>query len=54
MISHRPAVIRLAVPGNEATTTKSRNTYTISGTATDTDNANAAVSKPFEIVATRP
>lgn len=42
------------VPGNEATATKDANTYTVTGTVTGTDNANAAISKPFEIVATCP
>jgi hypothetical protein len=41
-------------PGNEATATKDGNTYTITGTATGTDSANAPVSKPFEIKATCP
>jgi lipoprotein LpqH len=41
-------------PGSEATATKDGNTYTVTGTVTGTDNANAAISKPFEIVATCP
>ena len=42
------------VPGNEATASKDGNTYTITGTATGTDNANAQVSKPFDIEVTCP
>jgi lipoprotein LpqH len=37
------------VPGNEATATKDGNHYTITGTATGSDNANQQVSKPFDI-----
>jgi lipoprotein LpqH len=41
-------------PGNEAAATKKGNTYTITGTATGTNSAHVAVSKPFEIRATCP
>jgi len=42
------------VPGNEATAIKDGNNYTITGTATGSDNANQQVSKPFEIDVTCP
>ncbi len=42
------------VPGNEASASKDGSTYTVTGTATGTDNANAPISKPFEIEVTCP
>jgi ipoprotein LpqH len=42
------------VPGNDATAIKDGNNYTITGTATGSDNANQQVSKPFEIDVTCP
>jgi lipoprotein LpqH len=42
------------VPGNDATAIKDGNNYTITGTATGSDNANQQVSKPFAIDVTYP
>jgi ipoprotein LpqH len=42
------------VPGNDATATKDGKNYTITGTASGSDNANQQVSKPFEIKVTCP
>jgi lipoprotein LpqH len=42
------------VPGENATATKSGNTYQITGTASGTDNAGAQVHKPFEVNVTCP
>ncbi|MCV7199755.1 hypothetical protein BST12_10435 [Mycobacterium angelicum] len=41
-------------PGNNATATKTGNSYKISGTATGVDNAGQQVSKTFEVDATCP
>ena len=42
------------VPGDTATATKEGNTYTVTGVASGVDPAGKQVSKPFQIVATRP
>lgn len=42
------------VPGESATATKTGNSYTITGTASGTDNAGAPVHKPFEVSVTCP
>jgi ipoprotein LpqH len=42
------------VPGNDATATNDGKHYTITGTATGSDNANQQVSKPFTIDVTCP
>ncbi|OBG39961.1 lipoprotein LpqH [Mycobacterium sp. E3198] len=42
------------VPGENATATKTDNTYKITGMASGTDNAGAQVHKPFEVTITCP